>query len=88
LLRTLPKSRAANVVGAIAAIGACMAVVLRLASRVRSGHGLDQYTTIFGEQTPLAGLIFIAVGAGVLGAVLLSRVLRKPHSRYSKRGTP
>jgi hypothetical protein len=85
LLRTLPKNRAANVVGAVADLGACVALVWRLSDHVRTGHGLDRYTTIFGEQMPVAALISIAVTAGVLGAVELSRVLRPRRPKRSGR---
>jgi hypothetical protein len=87
LLRTLLRNRVANFVGAIAALGGCLAIVLRLADKVRTGHGLDRYTMIFGEQMPVAALISIAVSAGVLGAVELSKVLRASRPRHSKRGT-
>ena len=71
--RHILKSRAANVVGAIAALGGGAALIYRLVEAIRSGRGIDRYIAMSGQEwSAIPALVFTVVALSVLvvGGVL------------------
>lgn len=84
-VRRLNASRPVRVITAILVIGGAAAFVLRLATRVRDGRGLEPYWTAWGlETTPVQALTGLAFALLVLGIAELVVWLRAT-TRASRR---
>jgi hypothetical protein len=80
-LRTLHKHRAVVWTAGTLVILAMAAFLIRLFGLVRSGHGLDPYTTGRGVETnpiqALTTVVFLAVISLVVGVVIVLRRRRR-----------
>jgi hypothetical protein len=66
-LRRFHKSRVANWIGGLGALGGFLALVLVLWQRVHGGRGLDHYIAMSGyEWSPLIALITVVIASLVL----------------------
>ena len=66
-LRQFHKNKVANAIGAVGALGGSAALIYKLVQRVRTGHGLDHYIAMSGQEwSPLAALVCMGVAATAL----------------------
>ena len=66
-LRRFHKSKVANAIGAVGALGGAAALTYKLVQQVRSGRGLDHYIAMSGQEwSPLAALVLMSLALAVL----------------------
>jgi hypothetical protein len=76
--RHILKSRLANTIGVMTALGGGVALVYKLVVDIQGGRGLDHYIAISGrEWSPIAAMVFAAIVVTILLVGTVWRWIRR-----------